>query len=476
MLKQTKIVATIGPASENEEILKKMIEEGMNVIRLNFSHGDYSSHAKIIKTVRKLSKEMKTGIGILADLQGPRIRTLVENDIEVKKGEVVIISDNPKSYKLQTTNCKLVGLDWPGIIEKIKVGNNILIQDGLIRLKVIEKNDGLLKAEVIAEGTVENHKGINIPDANLEMGSLTLKDEKDLEFIVKEDIDFIGLSFAGSAIDIFDLRKKIEKIARENKDRPQIVAKIERKEAIKNLKEIINSTDAVMVARGDLGIEMEESEVAILQKEIIKESLKKAKPVIVATQMLISMVNSPMPTRSEVSDVTNAVIDHADAVMLSDETAGGKYPVECIRMMREIIEKTEESPFDDVQNILEIEKPSVYAEFIKGVFEMAQNPQIKAVLAVSLSGHTARLLSHFRLQKPILIATNSAKTFNQLSLAWGIKPYLIDSEIGMDEFIDRIADKGKKEKILSSGDKVAVILGKGPNNEKTRIVGTKEIN
>jgi pyruvate kinase len=321
---------------------------------------------------------MEIPVGIMADLQGPRIRISVENEVAIGKGEKVVVSDVSQPLKPQTSNLKSFQLDYPGIIKDIEVGNVILIEDGLKSIKVVKKENDYLEAEVIDGGIIKNHKGVNIPDAKLNIPSITEKDERDLEFSLKNEVDFVAMSFVSSAADVSNLRSKITKILGRDNNLPQIVVKIERKEAIKNLDEIIAATDAVMVARGDLGIEMDETKVVIFQKEIISKSLSSLKPVIVATEMLSSMMENPRPTRAEVSDVTNAVIDHADAVMLSGESANGKYPVETIQTMAEIITNTEESPYDDICNFnIQQEFSNEYVNFIKipAVCSLIQMPR-----------------------------------------------------------------------------------------------------
>ncbi|MDO8529491.1 MAG: pyruvate kinase [bacterium] len=490
-MKRTKIVATIGPASENKEILREMIKSGMDVARLNFSHGNYASHTKIIENIRELSQEMEENIGIMADLQGPRIRTLADADFEIKSGDDVLIYAASKDSKISNSqflisnqipnsneeNLKAFALDYPDIIQDIEIGNEILIEDGLIRVKVVEKNSDFLKAEAIDGGIIKNHKGVNIPDAKLKIPVITPKDEEDLLFALGQDVDFVAISFVSSAQDIVDLRNKIKKILGREDNLPHIVAKIERREAIKNLDEIIKETDAVMVARGDLGIEIDESKVVILQKEIIAKSRQNIKPVIVATQMLDSMIKNPRPTRAEVSDVSNAVIDHTDAVMLSGETASGKYPVETIKIMTEIIKNTEGSSFDDICECETVEnnKQNKHLPFISSVCEMSKSPEAKAILVKSLSGFTARLMSHFRPEKPILVATSSRKTATQLSLAWGVRAIFFETESQFNEPLKILIEKGKELKMLKSGDKAVVIIGKNKDNGEMELVGLKEI-
>lgn len=474
-MKQTKIVATIGPASEDKDTLRKMAEAGMNVVRLNFSHGEHTWHGEIINRVRELSHELDRPIGILADMQGPRIRTQVREVFDFKKGDRIRVSDVFEKDRLGEVSEPTILLDMAGIIHNMDVGHQILIEDGIIELGVIERGENFVIAEAKNDGTLKDRKGVILPDSKMELSILTEKDRRDLAFVLKEGVDFIGLSFVGSAEDIADARKEMESVLGPDARLPQIVAKIERKEAIKNLEAIVKATDAVMVARGDLGIEMPESEVVILQKRIVAESLRAAKPVIVATQMMKSMMEQTRPTRAEVSDVSNAVIDHADAVMLSEESAMGKYPVETVAMMREIIEKTEESPYDDLYQALDLNFKNEYAVMIRSVYELAKSFRTKAILLLSMSGFTARLLSHFRPEGRIFVATNDRQTWNGLSLVWGIEPYLFENDQKLDTFIARLMERTKKDSLLSSGDQVAVFYGRTPEQDTLKLVGIREV-
>lgn len=474
-MKQTKIVATVGPASESKEMLRALVQAGVNVFRLNFSHGEHAWHQGIINRVRELSHELNQSIGILADMQGPRIRTGVEGEIVLKKGDQVVVGDIAKKAHLEAGEKPIVLLDMAGIVDGVEVGHAILIEDGLIELVVREKHEHFVTAEAKNDGTIKNRKGVILPDSHLVLSILSEKDKKDLQFVLEEGVDFVGLSFVGSAADIEEVRGEMKKVMGEKAHLPQIVAKIERKEAIKNLKEIIKATDAVMVARGDLGIEMPESEVVILQKEIIAESLRSAKPVIVATQMMKSMTENPRPTRAEVSDVSNAVIDHADAVMLSEESAMGKYPVETVAMMTEIIEKTEESPFDDLYQTLDLNFRNEYAIMIRSVYELAKSFHTKAIIVLSMSGLTARFLSHFRPESRILVATNSRETWQQLSLVWGVDPYLYEGDTHLDGFAMRLMNEAKEAGKLASGDQVVIFHGRTPDQETLKLVGIREV-
>ncbi len=474
-MKKTKIVATIGPASESKEKLREMVAAGMNVARLNFSHGEYSWHKEVINRLRELSHELNQPIGILADLQGPRIRTGVEEEIVVKQGDRVRVSDVAWSEKLPTTDTPTITLDMANIISGVDVRHAILIEDGTIELTVEEKGEGFVVAVAQNEGVIKNRKGVILPDSTLTLSILSEKDIADLHFVLEEGVDYVGLSFVGSAADIESVRREMQGVLGEKARLPQIVAKIERKEAIKNLVSIIEVTDAVMVARGDLGIEMPQSEVVILQKRIIAESLRHGKPVIVATQMMKSMTENPRPTRAEVSDVSNAVIDHTDAVMLSEESAMGKYPVETIRMMAEIIKKTEESPFDDLYRTLDLNWKNEYATMMRSVYELAKSFRAKGIILLSMSGLTARLVSHFRPAMPILVATNNRETWQALSLVWGVVPSLYEGDTRLDTFADRVMQDAKTSELLQIGNQVVVFHGRTPDQETLKLVGIREV-
>jgi pyruvate kinase len=476
--KRTKIVATIGPASESPEKLKELVEAGVNVVRLNFSHGEHAWHENVIKITRRLALDLKRPIGIMADLQGPRIRTSVVADVTLKKGEKIVVSDVSRK-NLQIKNYateRIIKLDYANILGDINIGNAILIEDGLIRLKIYAKRENFLEAEVLNGGTVKNHKGVNIPDANFHFGALTEKDEKDLEFSLKQKVDFVAISFVSNGAELEALRKRIKKAIKKNENLPLIVSKVERKEAMKNLEEIIKASDVVMVARGDLGIEMEESKVVIYQKEIIAKCLRINRPVIVATQMLDSMINNPIPTRAEVSDVSNAVIDHTDAVMLSGESANGKYPVEAVSVMRDIIKNVEESTLDDaVPNYLDGGLLNDYASLINSAHELAKRSKAKAIIMYTETGLTARLMSHHRPEQLMIAATNNEKTYNQLSIVWGIRAYLFKRGETRENFIDLLIAKTKKDGKLQKGDKVVVILGRTSTGKSMTLIGIKEV-
>lgn len=476
-MKHTKIVATVGPSSESKDMLRALADTGVNVFRLNFSHGEHSWHAQVINSIREVSRELGVPLGILADLQGPRIRIDGgSEEIPVALGQKVRISDISRKEALPEWDGATVLLDIAGISDALEVGHAVLVEDGTIRLRVTERQDGAVVAEVEDDGLIRPRKGVNLPDSKLDLPILSAKDKKDLKFVLEEGVDFVGLSFVGSDKDIRSARETMKRLLPEGAPLPDVVSKIERKEAIRNLDAILKETDAVMVARGDLGIEMPESEVVILQKDIIRRSLAAIRPVIVATQMMKSMTESPQPTRAEVSDVTNAVVDHADAVMLSEETAMGKFPVETIATMREIIERTEESPFDDLYGSLDLNMKTEYAALIRSVYELAKSFEAKAILLLSISGFTARLISHFRPETGVFVATNDRRSYDRLALLWGVSPYLFEEDRNLDSFIDRMIAQAKEEAKLATGDQTVVFLGRIPGkSDIQRLVGIREI-
>ena len=468
--KRTKIVATIGPASESKEILEQMVEAGMNVVRLNFSHGEHASHQIILERVREISREKNQAIAVLADMQGPRIRTEVKAEIPVEKDTEVTVSD------IAHLECSAeILLDMKGISDGILPGHKILIEDGTIELEVIERDDQCLKTKALNKGLIKNRKGVILPDSELELDILSEKDKKDLRFAVEHQVDYVGLSFVGSALDIETVRSEMRAIAGEGVRVPKIISKIERKIAIANLSSIIKATDAVMVARGDLGIEMPTSEVVLLQKRIIHESLSSAKPVIVATQMMKSMTENPHPTRAEVSDVSNAVIDHTDAIMLSEESAMGKYPVETIATMNEIATKTEESPYDDVYRALSLNFRNEFSVLVRSAYEIAKSFDAKAVAVMTESGLSARLLSHFRPEKELLVATSDRRTWQELALVWGIRPYLYEGVTGIEEQKQKLLADAKADGRVQSGDKIVLFIGRTETDEKMKLVGIQEV-
>jgi pyruvate kinase len=474
-MKRTKIVCTIGPASENEKTLSEMVKKGMNVARLNFSHGSFSSHKKIIKLVRKISRKFNMSVGIMADLQGPRIRVSNEEEFAVSKGEIIEVREvlistkiNPLKKiinKLRITKItgkqKTLNLDLAGVVRMVKPGSRILIEDGLIGIKVLERKKDKLLGKVQNSGRILPRKGVNIPGISAKLGAITARDKEVLDFAIKENIDFVAMSFVRTAEEIEYLKKLIKRKSKNKVGLTQVIAKIERKEAIKNFKKILVATDAVMVARGDLGIEMPQADLPILQKEIAAKCLQMGKPVIVATQMLDSMIRNPRPTRAEVTDVSNAVIDHADALMLSGETASGKYPVEAVHTMSQIIRRTEKSPFDDLDHgFLGDQKESVSAAIAQSAHELLKDSRAKAIVVASISGYTARMITRHRPEQKIYVMTNNEKTHNQLALVWGVRSFVLSDCKDLDELLDKSIETIKKNKLLKKKDRVVIVAGR----------------
>ena len=490
-MKQTKIVATIGPASESKDILEKMIKSGMNVARLNFSHGTHKSHQKIIKNIRQVSKKLDEPIAIIQDLQGPRIRIgdLKEN-LEVKKNEkVFLIPEN--DFEENEIKLKKIPVSYEDFAQNLRKNNFILIADGIIQLKVLEKKEDGAKCEVLNKGIISSQAGINFPGITRQISIITEKDKKDLQFGISQGVDFVALSFVGKAKDISETKNLIHKyysefsqknIGRSSKKSqrisfPLIIAKIETQEAIKNFDEILKVADGIMIARGDLGVEVSLEKVPLIQKEIIGKCLQKAKPVIVATQMLNSMIRFPRPTRAEVSDVANAVIDHTDAVMLSGETAFGQYPLKSVGIMAKIIKETEISPYDDLtdENFLDSEI-SIPNALSKSAYYLAKNIKAKAILAATLSGFTARMISRHRFEEKLIVMTNHPEVYRQMSLIWGVRSYIMPECRTLDELINRAVNFVQDKKIVKSGDKIVIVTGQPVSvQENMNLIKVQEI-
>ncbi len=474
--KHTKIVATLGPVSETVEILENMIRAGLNVARFNFSHGEYEWHERVMQNVRIAAKNVGVPVAILADLQGPRVRTHMEEELEIEQGETVRIFDvsydNAKIEKIAQDE-KVIILDCPSIIKELSVGNEILIEDGLMKVRVVDIVDGYAIADVIDGGLVKNHKGINIPDARVPLPTVTKKDYDDLAFALSQSVDFVAMSFVRDGQDIINLRKHIRKIIGEEETMPRIISKIECKEALNNLDRILGATDAVMIARGDLGIEVEPSRITILEKDILKKSISHLRPVIVATQMLASMEHNARPTRAEVADVTNAVADHTDAVMLSGESSMGNYPVESVRTMSQIASETEISPYDDVFEAMSLTFSSEEVNIAHATYDFSRELDAQAIVIFSESGYTARLLSHFRPNQIILVATNNQKTYNQLALVWGVHSFLHAGECSRKKCIDQTIKEAKSKELLHSQDLVITVLGSTKAGKKLTLTGSR---
>ncbi len=432
----------------------------MNVARLNFSHGTYEDHSILIKNIRKVEEASGETIAIMQDLQGPKIRVgvLPELGVQLKAKEKISFDSEIKSYK-----DGIIPIDY-ALHKYVRVGERILLNDGQSEVKIIGLENTRIDAQVVVGGLLTSHKGMNLPDSTLDINSLTEKDKEDARFGVENDVDFMALSFVNGAKDILDLRYLIRDYEKENGLKPEtpirLIAKIERSAAVTNIDEILDAADGIMVARGDLGIEIPAKKVPLVQKNLINLALDKEKPVIVATQMLESMQHNPRPTRAEVSDIANAVIDHADAVMLSGETASGEYPVESVQTMSDIVQETESSVYDDMPLRKHDAKTNKIDDIISGLSRvLAERVEAKVILAASQSGDTGRLLSSYRPELPLMIGTHHKKVQRQLNLSWGVYPFLLEPCNSIEELIERSIIFLKKEKIAAGGDKIIVVAG-----------------
>jgi len=458
-MKRTKIVCTIGPASNSKAVLKRMVKAGMDCARLNFSHGTYQEHSVIIKFVRQVAKEIDRPVAFIADLQGPRVRIgeLPNKGVKLKRGGSVILS----TQSVEMIDDR-IPVTYRNLHQDVKKNDTLLVDEGLINLKVQNVAGRNITCKVIIGGVLTSHKGINAPTATLNIPLITNKDKKDLEFAIKNDIDWVAVSFVKDKEDIRRVRRLIKKLEDQYrvKHSTKIIAKIEKHEAVKNFDEILSEADGIMVARGDLGIETPIKRVPLVQKVIIEKCLAAAKPVITATQMLLAMVDSPRPTRAEVSDVANAVIDHTDAVMLSQESAVGKYPVAVVKTMASIIKDTEESPYDDIilQNYQGQTVP-IDTAISLAASTLARDIKAKAILVATISGYTARIVSGHRPELPIVVAAESEKVRRQLAMSWGVIPYVVPRCKNVDELINKTVTCAKKKKIVKVGDRVIIIGG-----------------
>ncbi|MFH1286951.1 MAG: pyruvate kinase [Candidatus Magasanikbacteria bacterium] len=458
--KRTKIVCTLGPASETKEIITGMVKAGMNVARLNFSHGTHANHKKLISTVRAVEKETGEPIAILQDLQGPKIRIgiIPKEGIELKEESVAMFDTALEGY---TDGVIPIHYDLHKFVKK---GERLLINDGRSEVVVLGVSGTTIRTEVVVGGIITSNKGINIPDTELVVSALTEKDKKDARFGVEHGVDMMALSFVMNAKDILDLRFVIKEYEKElgirGKEPIRIIAKIERNEAVNNIVEILGVVDGIMVARGDLGIEVPVADVPLIQKKLIDLSLEAAKPVIVATQMLDSMQNNPRPTRAEVSDVSGAVVDHTDAVMLSNESATGKYPVKTVKTMANIISETEKSSYDDLAFREPKKNKDGVDDVISGLSRyIGEKVGAKLILAASISGETGRLISRYRPELPVIVVTNTPRVQHQLNLSWGIHPLIIKPCRTIEELIERSVTELKKRNMVKSGESIIVVAG-----------------
>ncbi len=457
--KRTKIVATVGPACSSYEKLLELVKAGVNVFRLNFSHGAYDNKAEVINWIRQINKTEPYNIAILGDLQGPKLRVgdLEDGKIELIPGNTFIFT----TEKMVGTKDKIY-VSYPQLSTDVKVGERIFLDDGKMEVMVQEiLNDKEVKVSVTLGGTLTPKKGVNLPDSALSQPSLTEKDIADLDFIIEQDLDWVALSFVRKAIDIIDLKKRIQ--AKNSKIK--VIAKIEMPEALKNIRDIIVESDGIMVARGDLGVEVPVEQVPLIQKDLIQKCMHRAKPVIVATQMMESMLDRTKPNRSEVTDVANAVLEGADAVMLSAETAMGSYPTLVVETMSKIILEVERHVYDyDRDDILtpQPHSPSFLSDALcYTACHLAKDLNANALIGMTQSGYTGFMLSSYRPKAPLYIFSKERTLINQLSLSWGVRAIFYAEEVSLDDiFFDQL-NILKERGFIKKGD-IIVNTGSTP--------------
>ncbi len=451
-MQKVKIVATIGPSSSDK--IETMIKAGVDVFRLNFSHADHKTHKESIKKIREYAKKLSSKTAILQDISGPKIRIgEINGFLELKKGDKIrIVKKNPKSaYDLT--------ISYPEIIDHVEVGEYVFFADGSIRTEIIEKTPDYIVLEVKNDGVLSSRKGVNFPHSNLKISAITPKDEKDLKFGAKNRVDIVAISFVNRKEDIL----KAKEILKDAGGNPWVIAKIETKKAVENLDEILEVSDGVMVARGDLGIEVGIQKVPVIQKKIIRKANKLKKPVITATQMLLSMVNSPFPTRAEVSDVANAVMDGSDAVMLSDETTVGKYPVKAVEMLVKISKEILAIyPYHKKYETMDSDAIAL------SVSDLSKSINPKAIVSFTSSGTTVKSIAKYRPKAPIFAVTHSRETSRKLKTVWGVEEIFEMPKIkGAENLIKKYVQTAQQMGILQKGDKIIVTMGSIVGKEGT---------
>lgn len=456
-MRKTKIVCTIGPASESVEKLTQLMEAGMNVARLNFSHGDFEEHGNRIKNIREASQKLNKNVAILLDTKGPEIRTnnMVNGAIELEAGKNITIS----MTEVEGTEDKF-SITYEGLIDDVEAGSKILLDDGLIGLEVIEidRSAKEIHTKILNSGTLKNKKGVNVPGVSVKLPGITEKDAKDILFGIEQGVDFIAASFVRRASDVMEIRKLLEE---NNGTHINIIPKIENQEGVDNIDEILEVSDGLMVARGDLGVEIPAEEVPLVQKNLIKKCNDLGKPVITATQMLDSMQRNPRPTRAEASDVANAIFDGTDAIMLSGETAAGMYPVEAVQTMHNIASRAE-TALDHKRLLSKRTKESdtnITDAIGQSVAHTALNLSVSAIITPTESGHTARMISKYRPKAPIVAVTSHPSVYRRLALVWGVYPQLGVQADTTDDMLDTAVQASLNCQIVKHGDLVVITAG-----------------
>lgn len=455
LMKRTKIVATIGPASAEESTLEKMVQAGLNVARINFSHGSHESNLQLLEKVRAIAKKTGQPVGIMQDLQGPKIRVgkLPDGGLELMEGKEVQLQAG-----LVEAPAGIIPVPYDRLAADLKKGDRLLLEDGRKELEVLDVRGRRIRAKVLLGGVLISYKGINAPTVSLSIDAMTEKDEHDLIFGLRQQVDWVALSFVRRAAEVKQLKKLMARHAEADR-RPLVMVKIEKHEALQNIDEILLETDGVMIARGDLGLETPVARLPIAQKMIIKKCLAYGKPVVTATEMLGSMEHNPRPTRAEVTDVANAVIDHTDAVMLSAETATGRYPVRAVEVMAEIIKQTEQSPLDDLPLPPAAAEHTLPHALGAAAVELARRTEAKAFMITTESGYSARALARWRPERPIYAASENPRTVQQLTLSWGVQPLLVESYVQPEKMVERALEELRAKKLLQTKDRIIVVSG-----------------
>lgn len=453
-MRKTKIVCTIGPASSNPDVLERLIKAGMNVARLNFSHGTHEEHSAVVGSIRTLSARLDMPVAILQDISGPKIRIGVFRDDEVllKAGSVFTITTRDV-----TGDETQVGVNYRNLPNDVVAGDTILLCDGNIQLKVVDTTASDINCLVMVGGVLSSHKGINLPTATMDVPPLTAKDEDDLRFGIEQGVDYIALSFVRQASDIETLKGIIKSAGASI----PVIAKIEKHEALSNIDDIISIVDGIMVARGDLGVEIPFEQVPLIQKMLVRKCNAAGKPVITATQMLMSMVKNPRPTRAEVTDIANAVLDGTDALMLSEETAVGSYPVEAVSVMSQIAANTESSAdFIELMKKRDIPERATIPDAISHAASMtAQGLRSAAIITPTSSGSTARMVARYRPAQPIIAISANPETIARLCLIWGVVPMAVEELLDTDDMTMKARNIARKMGLVRAGDTVVITAG-----------------
>jgi len=465
MHRKTKIIATIGPASNDRPMLEKLVEAGMNVARLNFSHGSYESHGEVIRTIRSIARMMNRPVGILLDLQGPKIRVG-----KLEGGKPVRLKRNALfsiTSRMITGTVDMVSTTYPNLVQDVKTDDTILLDDGLIRLQVISVNHDTVNCRVVNGGYLKENKGINLPGVAVSAPSLTEKDKRDVNFGIQNGVDFFALSFVRTADDL----QQIKAIMKRQGVTIPVIAKIEKPEAVENLASILKAADGIMVARGDLGVELHPEQVPTIQKQIIYNTTKKNKPVITATQMLETMSTNPIPTRAEASDVANAIFDGTDAVMLSGETASGRYPIKALRMMAKIADQAEKSPFMKYNNHFEPDSSDLITHAVaQSAVNILQEINARCIVAFSVSGKTSKQISKQRPTAPVFAFTSRKEIYNRLALVWGVTPMYIPKINDAKRLVESSERLLLEKKCVQKGDLIVIVIGLGLKEGSTNMI------